>query len=99
MPTRSAFSMISATLSAGSCLEGTPTVPIDVGLEPRLLGRFGQQVHVAAKNIPEPTLQRGQTKQVHTRGGIELGGKVDVAGRLCVTPCDGAKQGEMADAG
>jgi hypothetical protein len=30
---------------------------------------------------------------------IELGGQVDVAGRLRVTAHDGTEQGEMADAG
>jgi hypothetical protein len=87
--------MISAKPSAGSCLEGTPTVPIDVGLQPR---PARAAVHASAKNVPEPALQRGQTKQVHARGRIELDGKVDVAGRRCVTACDGTEQGEMADA-
>lgn len=70
--------------SAGSWLEGTPTVPMDAGPQPRLFDRFRQQVHASAKNVPEPTLQRGQTKQGHTRGRIEVGGKIDVAGRLGV---------------
>ncbi len=35
--------------------------------------------------FPSRRVQRGQTEQVHTRGRIELGGKIDIASRLGVT--------------
>ncbi len=91
--------MMSAKLSAGSCLEGTLPITIDFGPQARLLDRFGQQVHAAAKDFRNPTFQRSQPKQVHAGGRIKLGGEVDVTSRLGVTTGNGAEQGEMADAG
>jgi hypothetical protein len=40
---------MSASDAAGSCLEGTPTVPVDLILQAAFLYRFGQKVHRTAK--------------------------------------------------
>ena len=88
---------MSAKVSAGSCLEGTPTIPIDIGPQASFLGRIGQEVHGSAKDFPEATLQCRQAKQVHMGSRIKFCGEVDVARGGGVTSSNGTEQRQMTD--
>jgi hypothetical protein len=44
--------------AAGSCLEGTPTVPVDLILQTAFFYRFGQQVHRTVKYNSDSLLPR-----------------------------------------
>jgi len=79
---------MSAEASAGSYLEGTPAVPINIGPQASFLGRIGQEVHMSAKDFPKAALQGRQTKQVHVGCLIKFGSEVDVTRRCGVTPCN-----------
>lgn len=96
---RSAFSMMSARLSAGPCLEGNPAVPFDAGPQARFLGWLRQQFHTPANDLREAPFQCDQTEKVHACVRIKLGGKVHVAVSLFVAASDGTEQRQPADAG
>jgi hypothetical protein len=80
--------MMSVKLSAGSCLEGTPTVSLYVGPQARLLDRLGQEVDLAAKQFGQTPLQGTKRKKPYTGLRIQLGGKVNVAVRLGIAARD-----------
>ncbi len=73
---------MSAKQSGGSCLEGTPPVPVDIGLQTGLFDRFGQETNVTAEDLHETLLDRGQAEETNMRSRIKIGGVVDVARRI-----------------
>ena len=60
--------------SAGSCLEGNPSVSLDIGPQARVLDRFGEDFDGSAEGLRKSAFQPDQSDQVHAGGGIELGG-------------------------
>jgi hypothetical protein len=90
--------MMSARVSAGSYLEGTAPIAINIRPQTGLLDRFRQKVHAPAKDFRDSPFERRQPKQVHSRGRIKFRGKIDVAGRHGVSSGKRAEQGQMADA-
>src|SRR4051812_17018889 len=93
------FSRISGTGSAGSCLERTAAVPVNIDLKALLFDRLRQQVDSSTKKFGEPSLKPDQLKETNVLFAVELGCKIDVALGLSLAACDRAEQRQMADAG
>lgn len=64
--------------SAGSYLEGTPAISINIGAQALLLRGVGQELDTLAQDFAQPTLKRSQPKQVHAGSGFKFGGEIDV---------------------
>jgi hypothetical protein len=90
--------MMSSKLSAGSCLEGTPAVPVDVSLQPVLLDRLGQQIHLATDQLGQAPLQRPEREKPDAGLGVQFGGKVNVAVSLGIAARDGTEKRQASDA-
>jgi hypothetical protein len=88
-----------AKLSAGSCLEGTPTISVDVGPQARLLDWLRQQVHLAADQFGQTPFQRSKRKKPDAGFRVQFGREVNIAVCLGIPPGNGAEQGQMTDAG
>ena len=56
---------MSARDAAGSCLEGTPTVSVDLILQAALFYRFRQKVHRTAKYLGDAPFHRAQLQKIH----------------------------------
>jgi hypothetical protein len=78
--------------------EGTDAVPLDVGAQPRLLDRFGEQVHLAAEHLPDAPLEPGEREQADPRRRIQLGRQVRVAARRVIAARHRPEQRQPPDA-
>src|SRR5579859_6144131 len=85
-------------LSAGSCLEGNPPVPLNIRSQTRILDRLRQDFDGTTERLANPTLQRDQADQIHLCRRVKLRGEVDVAVRPGIAACDRAKERQMAHA-
>ena len=71
--------MMSLRLTAGSCLEGTLTIPIDSNPKPLLGNRPREEVDLAADEFAKPPFQCTEFEQPDASLRIELGKQIDVA--------------------
>jgi hypothetical protein len=96
---RSAFSTMSAKLSAGSYLEGILPVSVDIHPQPVFFDRFGRQIHRATKQFGQPFFQADELEKVDMRFPVQFNQKVDIAVWSGFAACHGPEQGQTADAG
>jgi hypothetical protein len=91
--------MMSAKLSAGSCLEGTPTISVYVGPQAIGLDWLCQQVDLTTKQLSQAPLQGAKGEEPYAGFRIQLGGKINVTIDVGIIAGDGTKQRQTTDAG
>jgi hypothetical protein len=78
-------------VSAGSCLEGTPTISVDVGLQARLLDWLPQQVHLAADQFGQTPFQCSKRKKPDAGFRAQFGREINITVCLGIAPGNGAE--------
>ena len=79
-------------LSAGSCLEGNPAVPLYVGPQPWVLDRLGEDFDRTTKSLTDSALKSDHADKIHLGSWIELNCEINIAFSFSITASDGAKQ-------
>ena len=90
---------MSARLSAGSCLEDTQAIPLDLRLQTLLFHRFRDKIHLPPQQLTEMAFHRGQTEQVDPGVRVQFGGKVHVAARGVLPTSYRPEEREMTNTG
>jgi hypothetical protein len=96
---RSAFSMMSARLSATLCLEGTPAIPIYVSPQAGLLNWFWQEIHPTADQLGQAPFKRSEREQPDASCRVQLRDEIHVAIDSSVTTGNGTKKRKVTNTG
>jgi hypothetical protein len=96
---RSMLSSMSARHAAGSWLEGTAPISLDIGPQTRLLDRLGEQIDIAAEDLCQTPFQANQAEQPDACVRVEFRHEVDIAVCRGLTARERTEQAKMTDAG
>lgn len=90
---------MSAKLSGGSCLEGTPYIPVYSGPQAWLLDRLWRRSTGRPYQFGQAPFQRSEREQPDAGFRVQFHDKINVASGRIVATSNGAKQRQVTDAG